>query len=254
MLILAFVQSKITLASNSSLRVLIYNDHDSYVHHGRAYRTGWSLFSDAAKRAEITLELKEEPWLRATSLLKEGKVEVVFGALYNEKRNSWATFSAPVAIDNVFVYATKPHIGEKDFNLSSVGVIKGSLHETFANKLGFSQVYSSIHNKTIFRMLNADRLDFVIYSETVMSSYCKDKVQSNSLLKTCMYQTGQPLATLPIHALFRKNMVNDNRYKAINEQILLLYKTGAVKKLFEQNQYSEKDYNGYAWNMERWQQ
>ena len=156
-------------ASEFALKVMIYNDHDAYFYHGRAYRTGWLLFSEAAKRANIILKLKEDAWLRSTAFMKEGKVDVVFGALYNNERTKWAVFSAPVAIDNVYVYATKPHIGEKQFSVSSVGVVKGSLHEKFAQQLGFGHVYSSLHNSTIFRMLEAARLDFVIYSETIMS-------------------------------------------------------------------------------------
>ena len=90
-----------------TLNVALYENHDNYIEHSRAYKVNWELLKLLAEDEGLILRTKPYLWVRALDALKNNRVDAVIGAYYSEERNEIGHFSPPFALDGIFLYAKK---------------------------------------------------------------------------------------------------------------------------------------------------
>lgn len=194
------------------------------------------------------MELEPVVWVRAITLLKKQKSDyLVFGTLPSEERKQWATFSNPLSIEHIALYSrldstlVADHIPAQSADLI-IGVTKGSIHHSIAVENGFKNVVTFSNRNTVFEMLEAEKLDAIIYTNALTSFYCGKYylLENNS----CVKKIGEPFKKTTLHFIYDKNRANTHlKVSKIQHEVLKLYQQGFVKKLFVTNGYSLADYN-----------
>lgn len=244
-LLFLFILAPNIQAKQNNLTVVVFPDHDQHYAQSRFYQAGWSLFSEAAENANVKLEIRSEPWLRSIHLLKQERVDAVFGAVYLKEREIFAKYSLPVAMDSFYLYSASPKSIDftvDDYNQSYVGVAKGSVQEKIANEMNFAGVYTPVIPQEIFTLLDHKRIDFAIFTESQKNVYCAKFKPELVNTNNCLHPIGDSLKRMPIFVIHQYSPNVVNLIQKINKQILLLIESGRAKSIFTTAKYSDLEY------------
>lgn len=230
----AFI-STLTSAETMSLGVLI--DHHKYVQASPAYDLSWIVTERASQKAGISLKLEPGIWTRSIKRLQTGKLNGVFAAVHSKQRETWSTFSLPLAITytQLFTHKHKPVSTYEfvDTGSSVVGIVKDSIGETYARELGFQNLYITSDRHRLYTMLQNNRIDYLIHPQSIIDHYCMYLHPSKSA--QCLKTIGTPLGANEVHLMVRKGD-NDNIRKIdkINQQIKAMIQSGEILELYIQ--------------------
>lgn len=83
-------------------------------------------FNAIAKHADVKSQFIETPWKRHLQLVKDGRVDIAFGASYSQEREEYAYFTKPYRLEKVNLFVRK---GNKDkIKLSKLSDLKASTY------------------------------------------------------------------------------------------------------------------------------
>ncbi len=242
-LILSF--QSLALAKNS-LTIGIFNEHEIYIETSAPYAIGWKLLTVAAARENIELETIRETWTRSLSALDSEQFDGVYGAMITTERLKWGRFSVPLSYDEIHIFAQpdNPVESKEQINKSTdaVGVTKDSIQHDMARELDFSNIYAIVDRSSLYKMLLAGRLDYLIYSDTFINTYCFGYHKKKE--ENCLKSVGKPLSINSIHVLYKKgNLSAQPLADRIDQQIGQLYESKYVESLFKQYPLGDRLYN-----------
>lgn len=229
----------------TSLKVGVFNEHDTYLKSSSIYQVSWQLFIQAAKNAGIKIVAQPDAWARSVASVRSGDFDGVFGAMITKDRQAWASFSLALGYDQVRLF-TQPDtsinsLSQVDYSTQTVGVSKHSIHHEVAKAKGFANIYSYVGEEQIYKMLFAGRLDFIIFAESLMRMYCHQHV--NTPFDACLKPIGKPFLSQSIHVMYNKsNSVNALLFKQIDKQIQKMYLEGEIRKIFDEKIGQEEPY------------
>ena len=232
-------------SASKTLEVGVFDEHPIYMKTSVPYRLGWQLFLDAAQRADIEIIARQGAWARSINSIKLNELDGIYGAMKGDEREHWANFTLPLSYDSVHIFAklerTTAALTDIDMESESVGVSKGSIQHEMARSLNFSNIYAIIDRNTIYKMLLAGRLDYIIFSTSMTNIYCYKYSPEPT---NCLKAVGEPLAINSLHVMYsQSNLKVQQHFKAINEQIRLMYESSEITTLFKQSKEGEKMYS-----------
>lgn len=240
------------------LTINVFDEHELYLQYSRSYSVAWQIMQAAAQKADIELVPFPEVWIRSISFLKQQKsVNAVFGAMPSKERENWTSFSAPLALENISAY-TLPDSKLDSLNTLldnkaaiDIGVTRGSIHENLANQLGFSYVFTFTDRNKVFEMLEANKLDAIVYTHALTSFYCgKFKKLTNN---SCLKEIKPAIEESTLHFMFNKADKNTQEtVSLIHKKINHLYKSQRIKELFLHNGYKASDYSTWEQKYKNW--
>ncbi|MCH2057453.1 MAG: transporter substrate-binding domain-containing protein [Thalassotalea sp.] len=225
-------------ANGNELQIGVFDDHQLYLDMSGPYRTGWAILNMAAERANIRIVPKPDAWARGLYELKSGHLDGVYGAIPNEERLVWAKFLLPLSYEQIYVYAPMASplnkLDEIDMSTASVGVSKDSIQHNLANSLGFSEVYAILDRNVQFKLLQANRVDYLIYSSTFVNIYCA-KFDSE-LRERCLKPLRPALSSRQFSVMYNKSSKTHNKlYQALDAALVDLYEQGVIQTLYRQH-------------------
>lgn len=91
---------------------LIYQQNEQLV--GSEYHTLQTLAQDAG----CTLAFIEEPWARALQQLKQGRIDLLYGASHSAERDAYARFSQPYRVEEMVLVVAAPNASTQTTSLS----------------------------------------------------------------------------------------------------------------------------------------
>lgn len=137
------------------------------------------IIDELSRRINIPITLEDVgPWSKALSSVKGGKVDIMAGAFYTNRRAGYMDYFYPVMLhttsvvwqrkDKAFPFQSKEDLQGK----WGVTVMSNSFGQAFDN---FSQqklnILSVASVSTAFRMLMADNVDYVLYEKNPGIAY-----------------------------------------------------------------------------------
>ncbi|WP_159821848.1 substrate-binding periplasmic protein [Colwellia sp. 20A7] len=235
------------LSFAETLSVALYVNHDDHLKLSRSYKLNWQLLKLAAESEGITLDAKEDLWLRGLNFIKEKKLDALIGVYYSEERENFSYYSQPLTIDNLYLYSQKPHsLTLKDINKHQdiVGVTTKSFAEQIAQEIGFTNIYHKSSSEKVFDLLIKGRLQYAIFTESLANKHC-NLPPPKKLKQNCIYPMKPPLMTKTIHTIYNKTPRVINIAKRLDSAIDKFIDEGKVKILFLSCGYSEKEYKSW---------
>lgn len=227
-----------------TITVALFEEHESYLEHSRAYKVNWEVFELAASSAGFTVEAKPYLWLRAMNELKLAKIDAIVGAYYSKERIKMAHFSQPMALDNIYLYATKKNSLSLDEIKSQnllIGVTTNSIGDSLASSLELPNIYRKSSSEQVFNLLNKGRLDYAIFSESVAKKHCASTVEYN-LKKNCLVPMILPIKINTFHTIYSKTPRTKDIASRIDATINQLIAQEKIKPIFLNSGYSDQEY------------
>ena len=244
--------------SAQNLRVNVFDEHELHLKYSRSYSVAWQIFQMAANNADIQLIPYNEVWIRSISFLKQHKgVNVVFGAMPSEQRKAWTTFSAPLAVEHIAAYAKhdSPYSSfsalKSNKHIVNLGVTRGSIHQDLAKEFGFKYIHAFTDRNKVFEMLDAGKVDALIYTHALTSFYCgKFKNVKNN---QCLKQLDKPIQNSTLHFMFNiSDQTTALAVEKIQHQIKPLVEGNILQKLFKETGYTSDDYLFWQTKYKQW--
>jgi len=242
------------LSFAETLSVALYVNHDDHLKLSRSYKLNWQLLKLSAESEGITLNAKEDLWLRGLNFIKEKKLDALIGVYYSEERENFSYYSQPFTIDNLYLYSQKPHnLTLKDINKhkSIVGVTTKSFAAQVAQEIGFTNIYHKSSSEKVFDLLMKGKLQYAILTESLANKHCNLSPQKK-FIKNCIYPMTPALVTKTIHTIFNKTPRVINIAKRLDSAIDKFVDEGKVKILFLSSGYTEKEYESWLKIRENW--
>jgi ABC-type amino acid transport substrate-binding protein len=232
-------------AADKQLRVVVFENHQNYLDASHSYALAWDVFNLAAEQAGIELLSQEDAWIRSIKSLQDHKVDVVFAAVKNAERAQWAKFSLPLAYDHIVLLESlnkdTDKIADIDFETASVGVTRNSVQEQMAKDIGFKNIYSTVDRNQIYKMLEYERLDYLLYSQSISNFYCMQYHFSQK--KNCLKVVGKPLQQIEVHGMYvSENSRANSLVSAINKVLKELDHDHWIAPLFKSHGFSREVY------------
>ena len=237
-----------------TLNVALYENHDNYIEHSRAYKVNWELLKLLAEDEGLILRTKPYLWVRALDALKNNRVDAVIGAYYSEERNEIGHFSPPFALDGIFLYAKKQNSLSLNEILSSralVGVTTSSIGDSLAAKLKFTDVYRKPSSEQVFELLIKGKLDYAIFSNSVARTHCEMKGKSK-LSENCLFAITPLMTTNAFHTIYSNTAEKKNISKRLELATKRLIKEEKVKPIFINSGYNEEEYQNWLETRKIW--
>lgn len=235
------------LSFAETLSVALYVNHDDHLKLSRSYKLNWQLLKLAADSEGITLNAKEDLWLRGLNFIKEKKLDALIGVYYSEERENFSYYSQPFTIDKLYLYSKKPHsLTLKDINKHKgiVGVTTKSFAAQVAQEIGFTNIYNKSSSEKVFDLLIKGKLQYAIFTESLANKHCKLSPQKK-LKSNCIYQMKPALVTKTIHTIYNKTPRVINIAKRLDSAIDKFVDEGKVKIIFLSSGYNEKEYESW---------
>ncbi|MFD2166200.1 substrate-binding periplasmic protein [Thalassotalea euphylliae] len=236
-------------AASERLNVGVFDEHAMYLKTSKPYQVGWQVLNRAANKAGLEIVPVEEAWARSIQELKKGNLDGVFGAMRSAEREQWAEFSLPLSNDAVHVFTHKSNsvnnLREIDLKAATVGVSKDSVQHKMAIELGFNNVYAIIDRNALYKMLVANRIDYLIFSDTFTHIYCHK--YSEDANHHCLKPLEPALASNSMHLMYNAN--SNTRHEAfarLDEVLVEMKKSGEIKAIFKQIYQDNSHYNVWA--------
>lgn len=232
--------------NNKAQQIDLYvlSQHEHFIEYSQAYSAGWSIFTHAAKKANIQINIIQSPWIRTLEFLKEGKIDSAFISFSSKTRRENIKYSLPISLGGISIYelTSKNSNIAKLINLqeSTVGVLKGSIHAELAKEMGFKSSYESIERKELHKLLLGGRIDYILETKSIVEYFCRNKPLLNDYI--CLKEVGSTISKQPLFVLYSNKKPVDNKIKQINKAIIGMYKSGEVKSIFTKVGYSQEDY------------
>lgn len=166
----------LTATGNSEYPPFLWRESDSNNHLVGANRL---IIDELSRHIGIPIKLMHVgPWSRAQSEVKSGRVDIMAGAFYTNSRADYMDYFSPVMLhttsvvwqrkDNMFPFHRKEDLEQK----WGVTVINNSFGQTFDN---YAQSHLNILSvaslSQAFKMLVADRVDYVLYEKNPGVAY-----------------------------------------------------------------------------------
>lgn len=227
-----------------TITVALFEDHESYLKHSRAYKVNWEVFELAAKSEGFTLEPEPYLWLRAMNELKLAKVDAMVGAFYSKERSKIAYFSQPMALDNIYLYAAKENqlsVNEIKSQNPLIGVTTNSIGDSVATNLEFLNIYRKSSSEQVFDLLTKGRIDYAIFSESVAEKHCASAIEHN-LKRNCLFPMALPIKINTFHTIYSKTPRTKDIASRIDASVNRLIYQEKIKPIFLNSGYSTEEY------------
>lgn len=237
-----------------TITVALFEDHESYLKHSRAYKVNWEVFELAAITEGFTLKAEPYVWLRAMNELQQTKIDAVIGAYYSEKRSEIAHFSQPMALDNIYLYATKHNslsLVEIVSKNTLIGVTTNSIGDSLATSLKFPNIYRKSSSEQIFDLLVKGRLNYAIFSESVAKKHCSTTIKA-ILSENCLVPVMLPIKINAFHTIYSKTSRTKNIANRIEAAINKLISKKMIKSIFLKSGYSSEEYKDWLMARKNW--
>ena len=208
-------------------------DWPPYVHQSNNKLVGLeiNILNIVVKRAGFCLEFIEMPSSsRGVAELKQGRVDLLFAASFNQERNQYAQFSQPYRNEKMMVFAQAnswlhPNIINSDDYLSHInkensllavnqGSIYGDKFEQFLKRYRGGIVNTTLANQR-FNMLLKDRVDYVIEDELTGNALLNQNRYSKYIINTKLVVNFDP-----IYYMLRPQLMTDQQLTKFNRAIV----------------------------------
>ncbi len=223
-------------STDSTFNVGVFDENNVYLETSVPYRIGWQIFIKASKKANLKIVVHPGAWTRSLKALKSNDLDALYGAMKTEERQAWAYFSLPVSYDTIQIFSEPNNpisvVSQIDKKSQTVGVTKDSIQHGMAKALNFSNIYPIVERDSLYKMLLAGRLDYIIFSNSLTNVYCYKYTLKGV---GCLKAIGEPLAENSMHIMYSQSnqSVYEKRTK-IDKQIHLMYQSGEIKNIFGQ--------------------
>lgn len=251
-LLFAFLFPFVVLAK--SLTVALYEDHEHYFVHSKAYKANWSLLREAAALEGITLNAMPFLWVRALDELKKGNIDAVIGAYYTVERDKLYYFSKPFSVDSIYFYrsANIPiELVKPLTNNALVGVTAGSIGEYLSEKQNNFLIYTKASSEEVFNLLQNGKLDYAIFASSVANKHCSLAVVK-TVNRDCLVPVGSALDNNGFHTIYSKNAENKNIQERIDLAVEQLISQGKAKNIYMESGYSSQEYLDWLAQRRNW--
>jgi ABC-type amino acid transport substrate-binding protein len=239
---------------SETLNVALYENHDNYIKHSRAYKVNWELLKLAANNEGLILRTQPYLWVRALDALKKNRVDAVIGAYYSEERSEIGHFSPPFALDGIYLYAKKQNSLSLNEIISSralVGVTTSSIGDSLAKKLKFIDIYRKSSSEQVFELLIKGKLDYAIFSDSVARTHCEMKEKSK-LNENCLFAITPLMTTNAFHTIYSNAAMKKNISKRLELATKRLITEGKIKPIFINSGYNEEEYKTWLKTRKNW--
>ncbi|WP_168171405.1 transporter substrate-binding domain-containing protein [Lacimicrobium sp. SS2-24] len=229
-------------AAEKQVPIAVFEPHDGFVSASTAYGLSWEILQHGALQAGIELIPQQGSWDGAIKRLKNHKIQLIFGVLETPQRQTWLSFSHPLAAEGSMLYTLPSNpvkkLQEIPLQSAVVGAVAQSQHEKLANELGFANIYPVKDSSDLYQMLKVKRLDYVILGTTLARFYCHSAAGED-----CLKPVGEVLMSSHIHVVTLKNSAKGNRIlNRLNDGLRAVYPLPMLKQLFEKYGFSKHDY------------
>ena len=195
----------------------------------------FDIITEIAARKKISIENTTLPWRRCLYLLKEGKVDIVPNASYNESRTEFGHFSDLIYKTNLALFYSQeifenpPKIKSLvDMKKYTFGGIRGFNYSFYDTKLKIIKRARSRAN--LIEMLRIKRFDFAIAQREVILAMKKGKEIDLTNIKFILDPVQK---SKNYHILVNRNGSNSKEIlDTINQGIKTITKDGTYKKIF----------------------
>lgn len=228
---------------DEQILVAVFEDHNEQVTSSMPYGLSWKLIEKAAEQQELDLIKVATTWQSGINRLKEGRLDLMFGAFDSEKRKTWAQFTLPLGSDSSVLFSAIDSpismMAAVDFDNEVVGVISNSTQETLARKVGFKHIYPAKVRKRLYKLLERGRVNYVLLGHSSIALYC-DKPAP------CVQQVGEPLADNFVRSMALKDSLKGKKIIArLNNGLRAIYANSDTLNLFLEHGYSYDYYDSW---------
>ncbi|SMG34915.1 substrate-binding periplasmic protein [Dethiosulfovibrio salsuginis] len=128
--------------------------------------------SKTAKDVEVL------PWARGYNEVQSTPNTCLFSMTYTEERKPMFNWVGPISASRIAVIALKSKgikvASDADLVGLSAGVVKDDVADSLAQKAGMTKIEGIANNLLNIKKLNSDRIDVLIYEESVANWQLKD--------------------------------------------------------------------------------
>ena len=253
--LVSLLASALPAFANNTVSITVFENHKRYVEASESYGISWKLFELATQHAKYQLELQPSSWRASMKRIKDGKVDMVFGALKTAEREKWASFSLPLIAEGsaIFTQPNNPvtYFDDIDLENSTIGVSANSLQETLAKELGFKNIYSTVHRPQLYDMLKGNRLDYLFFGTSIINYYCVN--YNKAATPKCMKQVSEDFHPSGVHTLaLSNNSAAVDKLNHINQALVALRHSKELKAVFEQYASSDSLYEVWLKSVDAW--
>ena len=236
-----------------SITVALYEDHELYSKHSRAYQANWVLLQEAAAIEGITLKASPYLWIRGLEELKQNKIDAVIGAYFSKDRSTLYYFSKPFSQDPIYLFrSAKNAASTTKIQNALVGVTSNSIGESLVSNNNEFSVYKKSSSKEVFNLLENGRLDYAVFSQSVAHKHCLT-VANIELKKDCLVPVGSAIKNNGFHIMFSKTSKNRAIQKRIDFAVDTLISDGKAKAIYLESGYSAQEYKDWLELRNKWQ-
>jgi len=235
-----------------SITVALYEDHEQYSKHSRAYQANWVLLQEAAAIEGITLKASPYLWIRGLEELKQDKIDAVIGAYFSKERSALYYFSKPFSQDPIFLFrSANSAASTTKIKNALVGVTSNSIGESLVSNNKKFSVYKKSSSKEVFNLLQNGRLDYAVFSQSVAHKHCLTDANIK-LKKDCLVPVGSAIKNNGFHIMFSKKPKNRAIQKRIDFAVDTLISDGKAKAIYLESGYSAQEYKDWLGLRNKW--
>lgn len=253
MLLCVSVADAVRADTPTIVTIAVFEDHNRYVQSAKSYGLSWHLFNAGAQKAGYKLEMFPTSWRASMQRVQNHRVDLVFAALKSEEREQWATFSLPLIAEGtaLFAHPSSPvnSVDDIDFAKDIVGVSAKSIQETLAYEMGFRNVYATVDRPQLYRMLAAERLDYLFSGISVINYYCMHFSPNKN--PNCMKQVSPIYNRNSVHVItLSTNQRSVDTLNDINQALFSIRHSETIAELFSRYPDSNDSHQEWAKKIE----
>lgn len=175
------------------------------------------VIDELSRRIDIPITLVHSgPWSRAQTEVKNGRIDLMAGAFYTNERADYMDYFTPVILHTTSVVWQRK---DKTFPFSKKEDLKGKWGVTVINN-SFGQEFDQYAQRNLnilavsslsqaLRMLEADRVDYVLYEKSPAHAYAAMLGLSDSIVAAVPYISSEGLYL----TMSKKSPCNDSGIK-----------------------------------------
>jgi polar amino acid transport system substrate-binding protein len=196
-------------------------------HKGIGYDVVKLIFSDLKMPIKYKLDL---PWIRAIKEVNQGDIDVLVANYWTEQRAEKLVMTKEIAHEslNVFTLKTKPFVFNEWQDLKNRrgaiprGMALGKAFKQYSRDINLIEVNT---HQQIFKMLNKDRLDYVLLAQYSAQPYLAKKENENVIMQST------PINSYSVRISFSKNSSCLRLFGQFEEALAKRIKDGSVAKI-----------------------
>jgi polar amino acid transport system substrate-binding protein len=204
----------LTASGNSEYPPFLWRENDTSTElHG----INRLIIDELSRRIEIPIRLIHVgPWSRAQTEVKNGRVDLMAGAFYTNERADYMDYFTPVMLHTTSVVWQRK---DKRFPFSKKEDLEGKWGVTVINN-SFGQEFDQYAQRNLnilavaslsqaLRMLDADRVDYVLYEKNPAHAYATMLGLSDTIVPVLPYISSEGLYL----TMSKKSSCNDSGVK-----------------------------------------